>query len=288
MPCRHCSVCHQCLRSLRDEKCPLCRSVFSSYVTFPIKRAAPSLEEQLVVHSGGPPGPLPNQRPPQPPGGDNGDAGGAASDEGGDIEAGEATAGLTAVANANSASISEAPAIVAPADENSGGRRLGGDAASASRTAAAAAAERRAAAAAARLAASASTDPASSATQQGESPRTHVEPVRQARELQIGRPRGVAPVSRTTAQGLRRSGRARFSDRTDNADMPLLQEGASGAGAAIAPALGPGTGNRTGAGAVDGVATGSEECCRRDQAAPQEAAPTEETHILMNDSEVAA
>merc|ERR1712232_1158057 len=39
LPCRHCSVCHACLRSLRDEKCPLCRSAFSSYVTLPICRA---------------------------------------------------------------------------------------------------------------------------------------------------------------------------------------------------------------------------------------------------------
>ncbi|CAK9089670.1 unnamed protein product [Durusdinium trenchii] len=30
LPCRHCSVCHSCLRSLRDEKCPLCRSSFGS------------------------------------------------------------------------------------------------------------------------------------------------------------------------------------------------------------------------------------------------------------------
>lgn len=44
LPCRHCSVCHPCLRSLRDEKCPLCRSVFTSYVTFPIIRALPASE----------------------------------------------------------------------------------------------------------------------------------------------------------------------------------------------------------------------------------------------------
>eukprot|EP00927_Polykrikos_kofoidii_P026395 TRINITY_DN23506_c0_g3_i1.p1 TRINITY_DN23506_c0_g3~~TRINITY_DN23506_c0_g3_i1.p1 ORF type:complete len:625 (+),score=95.93 TRINITY_DN23506_c0_g3_i1:153-1877(+) len=40
LPCRHCSACHPCLRSLRDEKCPICRSPFNAYVTFPISRSA--------------------------------------------------------------------------------------------------------------------------------------------------------------------------------------------------------------------------------------------------------
>lgn len=35
LPCRHSSICHVCLRSLRDEKCPICRAVFTSYVAFP-------------------------------------------------------------------------------------------------------------------------------------------------------------------------------------------------------------------------------------------------------------
>eukprot|EP00438_Fugacium_kawagutii_P032487 Skav233887 [mRNA] locus=scaffold435:139642:140760:- [translate_table: standard] len=38
LPCRHCSVCHSCLRSLRDEKCPLCRSSFCSYLTCAVPR----------------------------------------------------------------------------------------------------------------------------------------------------------------------------------------------------------------------------------------------------------
>lgn len=38
LPCRHCSVCHPCLRSLRDEKCPLCRSSFCSYLTCAVPR----------------------------------------------------------------------------------------------------------------------------------------------------------------------------------------------------------------------------------------------------------
>lgn len=40
MPCRHCSVCCSCLRSLRDERCPLCRSTFSAYLLMPLLRAA--------------------------------------------------------------------------------------------------------------------------------------------------------------------------------------------------------------------------------------------------------
>uniref|UniRef100_A0A7S4SQ33 RING-type domain-containing protein n=1 Tax=Alexandrium monilatum TaxID=311494 RepID=A0A7S4SQ33_9DINO len=40
LPCRHCSVCPSCLRSLRDEQCPLCRSTFSAYLLLPLRRAA--------------------------------------------------------------------------------------------------------------------------------------------------------------------------------------------------------------------------------------------------------
>mmetsp|Transcript_91928 Transcript_91928/g.177036 ORF Transcript_91928/g.177036 Transcript_91928/m.177036 type:complete len:451 (-) Transcript_91928:62-1414(-) len=39
LPCRHCSVCSSCLRSLRDERCPLCRAVFSAYLLFPLPAA---------------------------------------------------------------------------------------------------------------------------------------------------------------------------------------------------------------------------------------------------------
>ena len=45
LPCRHCSVCHSCLRSLRDEKCPLCRSSFSSYMTCPVSRGSQTLSQ---------------------------------------------------------------------------------------------------------------------------------------------------------------------------------------------------------------------------------------------------
>ncbi|CAJ1361008.1 unnamed protein product [Effrenium voratum] len=53
LPCRHCSVCHSCLRSLRDEKCPLCRSSFSSYLTCPSRLpilAALSLTAVLLCY----------------------------------------------------------------------------------------------------------------------------------------------------------------------------------------------------------------------------------------------
>lgn len=44
LPCRHCSVCHSCLRSLRDEKCPLCRSSFCSYLTCAVPRRSEGRE----------------------------------------------------------------------------------------------------------------------------------------------------------------------------------------------------------------------------------------------------
>merc|ERR1712194_288145 len=37
LPCRHCSVCEHCLRSLRDERCPMCRATFSSYLVLPLQ-----------------------------------------------------------------------------------------------------------------------------------------------------------------------------------------------------------------------------------------------------------
>lgn len=41
LPCRHCSVCELCLRSLRDERCPLCRATFSAYMLLPLLRQQP-------------------------------------------------------------------------------------------------------------------------------------------------------------------------------------------------------------------------------------------------------
>jgi len=49
-PCRHCSVCPSCLRSLRDERCPLCRSTFSAYILLPMRprSRAGSLADSLA------------------------------------------------------------------------------------------------------------------------------------------------------------------------------------------------------------------------------------------------
>jgi len=41
LPCRHCSVCLPCLRSMRDERCPLCRSTFSAYLLLPLRTPQP-------------------------------------------------------------------------------------------------------------------------------------------------------------------------------------------------------------------------------------------------------
>ena len=51
LPCRHCSVCHSCLRSLRDEKCPLCRSSFCSYLTCAVPRRSDSRERSEAEES---------------------------------------------------------------------------------------------------------------------------------------------------------------------------------------------------------------------------------------------
>lgn len=37
LPCRHFCVCSSCFRLLRDERCPLCRSVFSAHILLPLK-----------------------------------------------------------------------------------------------------------------------------------------------------------------------------------------------------------------------------------------------------------
>eukprot|EP00929_Paragymnodinium_shiwhaense_P028634 TRINITY_DN16568_c0_g1_i1.p1 TRINITY_DN16568_c0_g1~~TRINITY_DN16568_c0_g1_i1.p1 ORF type:complete len:409 (-),score=42.49 TRINITY_DN16568_c0_g1_i1:22-1248(-) len=40
LPCRHCSVCSCCLKKLRDELCPLCRTKFSAHLELPLRRPA--------------------------------------------------------------------------------------------------------------------------------------------------------------------------------------------------------------------------------------------------------
>jgi len=242
LPCRHCSVCHPCLRSLRDEKCPLCRSVFSSYVTLPINRSTQQGDSsrttgvQAAHHSGNTVTPLsvsPVSAAPPVSAATSGtleqEPQSQANPRTSNISTSGSNTGLCDNSGLAGACCSEAPATV--------------------------------------LAQTAVTD-------SQESARAHVEPTRQARELQLGRPRGVAPASRTTAQGLRLSGRARFNDRTDNADMPLLQEGVA------AQSRGP-----------EGD-TEAEDCRSRREPASSAApslplavpeAPSEETHVLIQD-----
>ncbi|CAE7040749.1 LUL1 [Symbiodinium natans] len=54
LPCRHCFVCPSCLRSLRDEKCPMCRSTFSAYLLLPLlqhtQAAPPPIHRNLVLN----------------------------------------------------------------------------------------------------------------------------------------------------------------------------------------------------------------------------------------------
>ncbi|KAF4706759.1 hypothetical protein FOZ63_012719 [Perkinsus olseni] len=37
LPCGHCCLCYRCARHLRDQKCPMCRTVFDAYVTIPVR-----------------------------------------------------------------------------------------------------------------------------------------------------------------------------------------------------------------------------------------------------------
>ncbi|GAW80654.1 E3 ubiquitin-protein ligase [Plasmodium gonderi] len=37
MPCRHSSFCYDCMKSLRQEKCPICRCLFNSFIKFPLR-----------------------------------------------------------------------------------------------------------------------------------------------------------------------------------------------------------------------------------------------------------
>lgn len=39
LPCGHASFCSSCLKSLRNEKCPVCRGEFTSYIKFPLTNA---------------------------------------------------------------------------------------------------------------------------------------------------------------------------------------------------------------------------------------------------------
>jgi Zinc finger, C3HC4 type (RING finger) len=39
LPCCHCSLCQICAQNLRDGKCPICRGIYSSYVSLPVRDA---------------------------------------------------------------------------------------------------------------------------------------------------------------------------------------------------------------------------------------------------------
>lgn len=220
LPCRHCTVCHPCLRSLRDEKCPLCRSVFSSYVTLPVNRtpsgnsegsssanvatAAASLQAQ--AHAAGP-GERPSHSLP-------------------------ATGGTALVGAEEEEEAQRKADAGTTSDESTGSHpspplSTSGDAGRRKEAAQGGGASLRQGAAAGIASADA----------------------RQAREVQVRRPRGVAPAARTTGQGVRMSGRARSTDAAESADAPLLQDPAatplvrSSSGAPLARSESPAAGS---------------------------------------------
>ncbi|CAK0908893.1 unnamed protein product [Prorocentrum cordatum] len=212
LPCHHCTVCHQCLRSLRDEKCPLCRSAFSSYVTLQFSRAAPPEVEDA---------PAAESVPAEPAA--------AAAEPAADAERDGTQDGVEGKGEGKNAYSSPTPEME---------RLLFAGAAPA-------------------WAEPPAPEPAA----------------RQAREALPTRPRGVAPAARTTtAQALRLSGRARFSDRAGDADTPLLQEG----GPPLVPTA---VQAARGAHEADGEAEAPAEC--RAAPAPAAEAPVEETGLMQ-------
>ena len=46
LPCCHCSLCQVCAQNLRDGKCPICRSVYASYVALPVCEDSASRQPQ--------------------------------------------------------------------------------------------------------------------------------------------------------------------------------------------------------------------------------------------------
>jgi len=292
LPCRHCSVCHPCLRSLRDEKCPLCRSVFSSYITFPICRHVPTAAQAAASGVAPMPPPRPGGPPPGTAPGDDG-AGGGNVAHGGDAAASQAASGgggdaartVVAGARAMGATLGVsgvgygAPAAGYQSLTASGGGEAddgGGCMAHAPCALPVVAATDHQAGSCQNSAAIALTAvPAAASATPPLAPDT-----RQARDVQLGRPRGVAPAARTTSQGLRLSGRARFSDRTgDNTDAPLLE---NGGGAACLAAQGGGVARAAQRVAVDSEAT--EASCHEPltrQIVSMRDSQAEETRVLI-------
>jgi Zinc finger, C3HC4 type (RING finger) len=47
IPCCHCSLCDECAKNLRDGKCPMCRSIYGSYVVLPINSSSREVHEEI-------------------------------------------------------------------------------------------------------------------------------------------------------------------------------------------------------------------------------------------------
>jgi len=252
LPCRHCSVCRPCLRSLRDEKCPLCRSVFSSYVTFPISRT------HLATNSPEPPqppvpeppsggggtgneGPPPPGALPAPPG-----SGGSGGSSGGSTRnAGPSTAPSGAPLGAPPGAVA---ALSTCKTEGVTGSRLPQAPPQAPPRA------------------GLGTPPPAGVLEA----RHHHPPREMLRETPAPAPargRGVAQAPRAAAQALRLSGRARCKDPTDTAQEPLLQDGGN------APQA------RLGSGSLDSF------CSRRGENAPV-GDVSEETRVLIQSRDI--
>lgn len=280
LPCRHCSVCHPCLRSLRDEKCPLCRSVFSSYVTFTNQRYGGGASPQ-AADSTQPPG----EDPEPPPGGDSGgggpsgDRGGSGGGASGDADAGAgggSGAGASTIAGASGAGCG---ASTGGSSEVSGG---GGSEPPASGEGATGAPTMQVSNASARQVvitpapsggeALRPAGPLRSGARSGSRGAAAMAPLEgrsvTPREAPSARPRGTALAQRTMEQGRRLSGRARFSERADAASEPLLDGGAT---------------RSTGVEEASRSLLAETDDCRREQAsAMQTEGPTEETCILAD------
>mmetsp|Transcript_55806 Transcript_55806/g.181209 ORF Transcript_55806/g.181209 Transcript_55806/m.181209 type:complete len:693 (+) Transcript_55806:769-2847(+) len=270
LPCRHCAVCHQCLRSLRDEKCPLCRSIFSSYVSLPIARTPTPQATPVATSTSF----LQASEPDQ-----DEEVGAAGASSAGELrDNGRVQAARhTDHADDGPAEHSGAPAsnadseLLQPSSQAARSRAADAAAARAATAAAEAAAATAAAATEAALApssaaaasgsAAASAPATASSSSLSSAGATHGEggQPRQARDVQLGRPRGLAP----RAGQPRLSGRARFQDKMDNADMPLLRDAGGAPGGTppsrAAGAEAAGSAEATGGGGAARCGRGYEE-----------------------------
>eukprot|EP00929_Paragymnodinium_shiwhaense_P101454 TRINITY_DN64556_c0_g1_i1.p1 TRINITY_DN64556_c0_g1~~TRINITY_DN64556_c0_g1_i1.p1 ORF type:complete len:658 (-),score=128.58 TRINITY_DN64556_c0_g1_i1:166-2139(-) len=266
LPCRHCSVCHACLRSLRDEKCPLCRSAFSAYITFPMNRNGSGGTPTGAAAGTQAPGPSNGSGHTLLPAAPDGDG---ASDAGEDVEQGTSTTSQdtaaapgAAVQAASSAAGTSAAAALKARERTAravvegaeaGGRMSQPDCKGASEK---------------------SGVSGVAVADAGITVQSPAEPSRSAREAPFSRPRGVAPASRTAARGLRASsGRARPVSET-SAPPPSPADADDDAPLLASPD-------------ARGLPPAASDKPRRDVAEglPAEAA-AEETSTLMHEAEV--